>query len=272
MREIIRQILRFIAFFIVPLRYRVNIIGKDKIDAPNENDTRPILFLSTHPCFADPVLTMQSLWPKYRPKPLASSTQTERIGIGSLLKLWDPVEIPNIWVQGRDRVQQTRDAIESIGQALADGSNVLLYPAGRFPRNGYEDLGARSSVTSILSHRPDARIVLIRHVGLWGSRTGRQPWNDVPPLHIVAMQAIVALIANLIVFMPKRNVKIVMEEVTDFPVDGSRLEVNNYLESYFNAEYQPLVKTPLFFWQKVQVLPNIEPPKPIGWDKLKKPE
>lgn len=266
MKKLIRSFLLFLANIVVILRYKVEVKGLDDID-PSLDD-RPILFLATHPCFADPIISMRTLWKKYQPKPLASLTQTERFGIGFILKAWEPVEIPNIWVQGRDKIQATREAIENIGQALGNGSNVLLYPAGRFPRNGYEDLGARSSVSSILSYRPDARIVLMRYVGLWGSRTGRQPWNDVPPLHIVALQGIASLFVNCIFFVPKRKVKLVMEEVEDFPINGSRLEINNYLETFFNAEYQPLVKTPLFFWQKTEVLPNIDPPKPVGWDKL----
>ncbi len=260
MKKIIRQILLFLAKVVIALRYRVTVEGLEKIKPESD---RPILFLATHPCFADPVISISTLWKDFQPKPLASSTQTERAGIGWLIKAWEPVEIPNIWVQGRDKIQATRDAIHNIGTALEDGSNVLLYPAGRFPRNGYEDLGARSSVSSILKYRPDARVVLMRYVGLWGSRTGRQPWNDVPPYHIVVLQGIISLIVNLIFFVPKHPVKLVMEEVDDFPINGSRIEINNYLETFFNAEYQPLVKVPLFFWQKTQILPNIPPPPPI---------
>ncbi len=260
MMKFLRSILLVLAKIVIALRYKVTIEGFNDIE-PEEG--RPILFLATHPCFADPVISISTLWKKFQPKPLASATQTERAGIGTLIKAWEPVEIPNIWVQGRDKIQATRDAIHNIGQALENGHNVLLYPAGRFPRNGYEDLGARSSVSSILKYRPDARVVLMRYVGLWGSRTGRQPWNDVPPYHIVLMQGIAALIVNLIFFIPKHPVKLVMKEVYDFPIDGSRIEINNYLETFFNAEYQPLVKTPLFFWQKTQILPNIQPPAPI---------
>ncbi len=260
MMKLIRQILLFLAKIVVALRYKVTIEGLEDIKPSTD---RPILFLATHPCFADPVISMHTLWEDFQPKPLASATQTERPGIGLLIKAWEPVEIPNIWVQGRDKLQATRDAIHNIGKALEDGSNVLLYPAGRFPQNGYEDLGARSSVSSILKYRPDARIVLMRYVGLWGSRTGRQPWNDVPPYHIVVLQGLMALIVNFIFFVPKHPVKLVMKEVDDFPLEGSRIEINNYLETFFNAEYQPVVKTPLFFWQKTQILPNIQPPPPI---------
>ncbi len=260
MMKLIRWILLALAKIVVALRYKVIVKGLEEID---REEDRPILFLATHPCFADPVISMRTLWERFQPKPLASATQTERFGIGLLIKAWDPVEIPNIWVQGRSKIQETRNAIHNIGQALADGSNVLLYPAGRFPKNGYEDLGARSSVASILSYRPDARIVLMRYVGLWGSRTGRQPWNDIPPYHIVALQGLISLIVNFVFFVPKRSVKLVIKEVDDFPINGSRIDINHYLESFFNAEYQPLVKTPLFFWQKTQVLPNIPPPPPI---------
>lgn len=262
-----------LAKILVWLRYKLTIVGVEDIELQGENgDHRPILFLSSHPCFADPIIAMSVLWHRHKPRPLASSTQTTRPGLKQVMGAYDPVEIPNIWVQGRQHVQATRDAIHHIGTSLQEGRNTLVYPAGRFPRKGgYEDLGARSSVSSIIQYRPDTRIVLIRYVGLWGSRTGREPWGDVPPLGKVFLMGLAALLVNLIIFSPRRPVKMVLQEVGDFPKEGSRIEVNHYLESFYNAEYQPLIKNPLFFWQKTKILENMDPPMPVGQEKLENP-
>ncbi len=251
----------------VATRYKLKIEGFDEIK--QSDDGRPIVFLSSHPCFADPIITVSVIWFKHKPKPLISTTETERPIFKQILSsAYKPIGIPDLQKHGRGQAKAVKQAIKTIGIELQNGSNILLHPAGRFSRNGYEDLGSRSSVASIIKYRPDARIVLMRYVGLWGSRSGRQPWNAPPPVVKLFGQALLSFIVNLMVFIPKRHVKVVFKEVTDFPADGDRLEINNYLERFYNKEYQPTVKVPLFFWQKTEILPNIPPPLPIGHDKF----
>jgi len=52
---------------------------------------------------------------------------------------------------------------------LRQGENLLLYPAGRIYRSRWEELGGNSGVEQILERVPDARVVLVRTRGLWGS-------------------------------------------------------------------------------------------------------
>lgn len=253
----------------VATRYKLKLEGFDDIEP--KKDDRPILFLSSHPCFSDPIITVSITWFRHKPKPLMSATELERPVFKQVVSTaYNPIGVPDISRTGRDQVHAVRKAIEGIGMELQKGTNILLHPAGRLSRNGYESLGGRSSVESILKYRPDARIVLMRYVGLWGSLCGRQPWDAPPPIGKLFKQAFISFIVNLMFFVPKRPVKVVFKEVTDFPVNGTRLEINNYLERFFNEEYQPLVKVPLFFWQKTEILPNIQPPLPIGHDELNK--
>ncbi len=248
-------------------RYRLKVEGLDEIE--RNNDKRPILFLSSHPCFADPIITVSLIWFKHKPKPLISTTELERPVFKQILSTaYKPVGIPDIQKHGRGQAQAAKQAIETIGMELQKGSNILLHPAGRLTRTGYEDLGTRSAAASIMQYRPDTRIVLMRYVGLWGSHSGRYLWNAPPPVVKLFAQAFLSFIVNLMVFIPKHPVKVVFKEVTDFPTAGSRLEINNYLEQFFNEEYQPIVKVPLFWWQKKEILPNTPPPLPVGYDKL----
>ena len=68
--------------------------------------------------------------------------------------------------QARDR---TRAALQDIADGLKAGENILLYPAGRLKRQYLEDIGSASGVETLVKAVPDARVVLVRHNGLWGS-------------------------------------------------------------------------------------------------------
>lgn len=63
----------------------------------------------------------------------------------------------------------------------APGDNVLLYPSGGLTRTGRERLGGNRGAAMLREAVPDARIVLVRTTGLWGSsfswprQSARQP-------------------------------------------------------------------------------------------------
>ncbi len=254
------RFLHKVSIFLTSLRYRFIVKGLEDIPQQSADDPRAILFLSAHPGFSDSIIFMRLTWAKFHPRPLSALSQMQRPIMKMLVGPYNPVVLPDIKAHGREALKSIKEAIEITGKALQDGGNILIHPAGRFPRNGYENLGKNSMVPKVLKISPNTRIVLVRYVGLWGSRAGREPWNDVPPFGKILLQGLIAFFANLIIFIPKRTVNVTFEEAKDFPINGTREEINHYLENFYNAEYQPAVRVPLFWWQKTEILPNIQPP------------
>ena len=94
---------------------------------------------------------------------------------------------------------------------------------------------------------PDARIVLIRHNGLWGSSFSIGFNGQMPAMGAAMARAVKCLLLNGIFFMPKRRVTIDVVEPDDFPRTGTRSEINRYLERFYNVDAAPNTYVPYVF-------------------------
>ena len=149
--------------------------------------------------------------------------------------------------QGKaDRVQR---AIDRCVEALRQGDNVLLYPAGRLMREQTTDLGSASAVERILAQLPEARVVLVRTTGLWGSSFG---WGAgmAPRLGRAFKGHLLDLLASGILFAPRRQVNIALAEPEDFPRGVGRAVMNRYMESFYNQEAPPARYVPYSVWER----------------------
>ena len=68
------------------------------------------------------------------------------------------------------------------------------------------------------------------------------------------------ILLNFIFFIPKRKVSIEFSPAkNDFPRQGTRKEINDYLEAFFNRGFgpsgEPLQRVPIYFW-KAKYIPN----------------
>ena len=119
---------------------------------------------------------------------------------------------------------------------LKKKENFIIYPAGRTKSTGKEILGGASAAHTILSASPHAHVVLIRTTGLWGSSFSRIAHGGRSPnFSAMFKRGIKYIFKNFIFFMPRRKVLIEIEpEPKDFPKSGTRLEINRYLENWYN--------------------------------------
>ena len=53
--------------------------------------------------------------------------------------------------------------------ACAHGENLLFYPSGRLRQQHREEIRAASGTEILVKAVPEARVVLVRVTGLWGS-------------------------------------------------------------------------------------------------------
>jgi len=249
----------FIGMFcrlLLAVRYRVRLRGVESIV---QRGTQGILFLPNHPGLIDPIIVTAHLYRQFAPRVVADQDQVDRPFIRWLARrvgVWALPDIRKYGVQVRPQVEATiRDAIADLNR----GGNLILYPSGHAYRTRYEDLRGNSAVETILRDAPNVRVVLVRTRGIWGSSFSYA--QGVPSVSAALRRGIRAILANLVVFTPKRDVTIELYEPSDLPRQAGRNAINEYLERFYNADAPPNTYVPYTVWEKTGtvVLPEPEP-------------
>src|SRR5437899_3322355 len=94
----------------------------------------------------------------------------------------------------------------------------LLWLRYRIRVHGADKVRALEGPVLVLRDVPEAKIVLARTRGLWGSRFSYGWDGKKPPFVKRLLQGAGLILANLIFFAPRRNVEITLE-----PIDRARL-------------------------------------------------
>lgn len=233
--------------FSVWLRYRIEIEGLDEIVKANK---KGILFLPNHPALIDPVIVYLSLWKKFKPRPLVLEEYYERFSW--LFNLAKVLPLPSTETTNKWKRAQIERTERKIAESLEKGDHFLIYPSGQIKRGPEEKIGGASFVHELLQIRPDTTIVLIRTTGLWGSSFSWYPEKASPVMEKMLWQGFKTMLMNALFFTPRRRVKIEMEFAPqDFPRHGEKMQVNKWLEDWYNKygpEKEALVS--FLFWKK----------------------
>ena len=230
------------------LRYRIQVTGLREIKKSRRDDQRPVLFLPNHQALIDPVILMSLLFNAFAPRPLADEQQTSHPLFRWLMAQLRAIRIPDLNTNGQQVREQVFAGIEEIVAALKQGDSVLLYPSGRISRGNLEQIGGNSGAATVVHGVPEARIVLVRLRGLWGSRFSRA--QGIPSLLKDIGRLTLAVLANGIFFMPRRRVEIDFIEPDDFPArNADKQTINRYLEDFYNRAPDRHTEVPLYWWQ-----------------------
>lgn len=249
----------FIVHCLLRLRYRIEIKGLDQV---GKLGAESILFLPNHPALIDPLIVNSVLQKSFQVRPLVNEGQVNHPVLRYVMAKVRALIIPdlshvaNSKNGGHDVVH---DALNEMSRSLEHGDNLLVYPAGRIYRTGEESLRGSSAVDRLVKSAPNARVVLVRTTGLWGSQFSRARGN-VPHFFAVLLRMLPLVLVNGLLFMPKRQVTVELVEAPDFPREGSRQQINRYLELFYNESVQPPQHIPYRFWQgsAVENLPELE--------------
>lgn len=249
----------YIARFLISFRYKVEIKNKKKLFSYKFKD-KGILFLPNHPAHIDPILMGIYLWPKFKVHPLVVEYIFRQSGIHLAMKLVKAVSIPNLETSLNEvKMKRVKKVLEKMCEELKKKENYLLYPSGRLKHTGKEILGGASATHHILERCSNINIVLVRSTGLWGSSFSKAYSTKSPDFKRRVKYGLKKLLMNLIFFMPRRHIIIEFEpNPTDFPRKASRLELNKYLENWYNrypvdskfTTIEPLNKVSYYFWKK----------------------
>jgi long-chain-fatty-acid--[acyl-carrier-protein] ligase len=204
----------------------------------------PTLVLPNHPGYIDPALVLSHIRLKKPLRPLVFAGMYRNMLLRPFMGLIDAFEVPDLEEHSRDARRQTLGLIDAVVERIERGENFLIYPAGRIQRSGVEFIGAARSVSEILQRSPQVNVVLVRTRGVWGStfsfaRTGQQP-----DLGRCILRGVGWIIANLLLFAPRRDVSMTVEVIDRDDLPGLvREKLNRFLEDWYN---QPGPETPTY--------------------------
>jgi long-chain-fatty-acid--[acyl-carrier-protein] ligase len=233
---------------LLSIRYRIRTQGLEKLNL--EGGT---LFLPNHPAEIDPVLVLISLWQKFQPRPIVIENFFYLSIAHYFMQLVRALPLPDLnGAVNKWKQKKIEKLMAYVAEGLKKGDKFLIYPSGRLKISGAEVVGGASFVHNLLKSCPDTNVVLIRTTGLWGSRFSRALTGVTPNFGGVVWEGIKLVLKNGIFLTPRRDVTIEIEAAGEaFPWTGTRLEVNQYLEKWYNLEGpEPLKLVSDVFWKE----------------------
>ncbi len=227
------------------LRYRIRTQGLDKIAARGRSG---ILFLPTHPALIDPIILAALLGKQFAPRFVADRDQVDRFLIRNLARRIGVRTIPDTSKLGTRAREEIDRVLAESAEGLKNGENLLIYPAGHVLRSRFEEVGGNSGAETVLRAAPNARIVLVRTRGLWGS--GFSWAQGAPKVGKALARGFFSILANFLFFTPRRAVSIEFVEPEDFPRGAGREALNADLERFFNADPPGNTYVPYTIWER----------------------
>lgn len=248
--------------FLLPLRYKIEVKGAEYLDPKKGGKNSSILFLANHSSYLDGTIIISELLKRHLPLITWALDLTFKLPyLRWAARHVQVVKVPNI-TERRCEKHSTKlhKLVTRTADNLRKGKNFLIFPAGCVKKTPIEKIDGKSAVPLIIQQYPEVNIILIRIIGLWGSRfscatktESRWATRSVKGAHMV-WQTLKMILLNALFFIPKRKVIIEFAPApSDFPRFGSRLEIGRYLETYYNEIWgpqgEPLNRVPDYFWK-----------------------
>ncbi|MCI5166798.1 MAG: hypothetical protein D3903_12065 [Candidatus Electrothrix sp. GM3_4] len=240
------------------LRYAMEIKNLEVLRPYLEDEGKGVLILSNHLSFLDGILIASPIVSQYKNRPMIYPSVVERFyprDPESLIKhffdLSHGIRVPKYGKKESIRFKHLlEEAIEQTISQVEAGGNVLFFPEGGLKKDARHSFRGVSGLHRILQKKNDIPLLFCRLEGLWGSSFSHAVTGKEPRLNEVLCQGMRQTCKNRIFFNPKRKVGLhFFEEPKGFPRQGSRQEVNAFLEDWYNAGYpegrEPVVSVPL---------------------------
>ena len=242
--------------FVLRLRYDVTINGMEHLKSD-----KGVLILPNHPAEIDPVIVGAFFWKKCKLHPVVTETFYFKPIINNIFKIIGAFAMPDMDTgAGYFKTLRINRELENITEALNNGDNILIYPAGRLIRDGREKIGAASGTAQIIKNS-DSKPVFVRTRGLNGSSFSTALTNGVTPdLGKVTGRALKTIFKNFIFFVPKRKITIdISLPPAEFAETEDILKQNQIMEDYFNADIEDNEEIKLVSFSRFkEELPEIE--------------
>jgi long-chain-fatty-acid--[acyl-carrier-protein] ligase len=259
----VRYLLVALARFLVRLRYRVQVHGLEKV----RDLQGGTLILPNHPAYMDPIIVFSHLYPTLKPRPLLYEGNFQNPVLYPLMQLIRAVQVPNLERPSARARARAERAIADVIDTLHRGENVIMWPSGKLWWQGQESIGGAQAVSQILQAVPEANVVLVRTRGLWGSRSSYIGAGTWPKFMKFLRAGVGLLLANLLVFAPRRPVSVTVERIDRARLPELRREIlNPWLEKWYNAlgpEPPTFVPHHFLFGRRTYEFPTELPEDPL---------
>jgi long-chain-fatty-acid--[acyl-carrier-protein] ligase len=235
---------------LISLRYKIEVKGGEALSQAHRSGA---LILPNHPAEIDPLILIMVLWPKLRPRPLVVEHFYYQKMLRYFMDLVKTVPIPTTDTLSPWKIKQIAKIKQQILAGLAKGDNFLIYPSGRLKTTADERIGGASMIHDLLQQTPaDQPLLLVLTKGLWGSHFSRGLNGKTPDFTKVALEGFKTLLKNGLFFAPRRKVLVELQWAgAEFPRKGSRQQVNEALEKWYNKEgEEPLQLVSSAFWKE----------------------
>lgn len=245
-------------------RYRVKVEGLEQLTPDVLNKPGGVLFLPNHPAvLVDPVAVSLAVWKKFPLRPMMIEYMYYDPSVHKIALMIDALPVPNFDTSANSlKRKRSEAAFQAVVDGLNKKQNFLMYPSGRTKNTSLEILGGASGVHKLIQEAPNANVVLVRTKGLWGSSFSRAFTGTAPPMGKTLWNGVKHVLKNLLFFTPRREITICFEPAPkDFPYKGTRLELNKYLETWYNrpdgltmqrgeSPGDSLILVPMSMWSK----------------------
>lgn len=219
-----------IYFALLKLRYKFEIIWFDKIDK-----NKQYVIFPNHEAIVDPQIVFTLLRKKIKPAPVVTETYYNMFP-STFKKIWAVCMMDlEKWSQKLDDVKKS---MEAINNWIKEWKNILLYPAWQIYCQGFEVIRWKKSAYNLVqSLDKNVEIITIKTTGLfWSMWSKAWTWKS-PNFIKTFFYSIFIIFANLIFFVPKRKVKIEIENFTKKLKNINDLnEFNQTLEDFYNKD------------------------------------
>jgi long-chain-fatty-acid--[acyl-carrier-protein] ligase len=225
---------------IIRLRYRVILKETDILKSD-----RPILFLPNHQALIDPFILLGNIYKYTSVLPAVSSKYYNIFFVKALFRKWGAISVSDL-ENGSRNVNVLQEVSRATLKGLRRGKNMVIYPSGQIANQGFEKIANKKTAFTVVSRLPEnCMVVGIRIQGLWGSMWSKAKTGKSPDFFTQALKGIFYIIANLIFFLPRRNVQIEFVDITNYAKENTangRHEFNQALELFYNVHGEEKLK------------------------------
>jgi len=219
--------------FLLTRRYKIIVKGEELLHEPGAK-----LLLQSHQSHIDPQLLGVYIARRNGLVPVISEKFLRIPILGSILRSFNAVAVSDLKHGNRDPHVLTK-MFSQIMDALKKGKSVLIAPSGQIAHTPVELIKNKQSAHALVSNLPEnAKVIGVRVNGLWGSMWSVAWMGKRPKFLPTFLKAIFYINANLIFFLPKREVRFEFVDITEtakLQSQSDRKTFNTYLEEFYNV-------------------------------------